>query len=79
MHSTLTKSLLMSVLLLGTLAASIGVSAQNTPPPDPKIKVGDTAPDFTLRDQSGNQVKLSDFHGKKDVVLAFYIFAFTGG
>lgn len=79
MHRTLTKSLLMSVLLLGTLATSIGASAQNTPPPDPKIKVGDTAPDFTLRDQSGNQVKLSDFHGKKDVVLAFYIFAFTGG
>lgn len=79
MHNTLTKSFLISVLLLGTLAASIAASAQNTPPPDPKIKVGDTAPDFTLRDQSGNQVKLSDFHGKKDVVLAFYIFAFTGG
>lgn len=79
MHNTLTKSFLMSVLLLGTLAASIGAATQNTPPPDPKIKVGDTAPDFTLRDQSGNQVKLSDFHGKKDVVLAFYIFAFTGG
>lgn len=48
-------------------------------PPEPKFKVGDVAPDFTLRDQNGNQVKLSSFRGKKNVALAFYIFAFTGG
>ena len=82
MHKTIVSSLFMSSLLLGSLAASLVASGQNTPsppPPDPKIKVGDTAPDFSLKDQSGNQVKLSDFHGKKNVVLAFYIFAFTGG
>jgi cytochrome oxidase Cu insertion factor (SCO1/SenC/PrrC family) len=49
------------------------------PPPEPTVKVGDMAPDFTLRDQTGKQVKLSDFRGKKSVALAFYVFAFTGG
>lgn len=43
------------------------------------LKVGDHAPDFALADQSGAMVKLSDFHGKKSVVLAFYIKAFTPG
>lgn len=38
----------------------------------PEIKVGDTAPDFTLKDQDQKDVKLSEFHGKKNVVLAFY-------
>lgn len=43
------------------------------------LKVGDVAPDFTLPDQNGTPVKLSDFRGKKNVVLAFYVLAFTGG
>lgn len=38
----------------------------------PEIKAGDTAPDFTLKDQDQKDVKLSDFRGKKNVVLAFY-------
>jgi mycoredoxin-dependent peroxiredoxin len=36
------------------------------------IAVGSVAPDFTLRDQSQKEVKLSDFAGKKNVVLVFY-------
>jgi cytochrome oxidase Cu insertion factor (SCO1/SenC/PrrC family) len=47
--------------------------------PEPKYKVGDTIPDFTLKDQNRQDVTLSSFRGKKNVVLAFYIFAFTGG
>jgi peroxiredoxin Q/BCP len=43
------------------------------------LKVGDRAPDFSLTDQNGSPVKLSDFRGKKSVVLAFYIKAFTPG
>lgn len=43
------------------------------------LKVGDQAPDFTLPDQNGQRVKLSDYLGKKNVVLAFYVLAFTGG
>ena len=37
------------------------------------------ASDFVLADASGKPVKLSDFRGKDNVVLAFYVFAFTGG
>jgi peroxiredoxin len=47
--------------------------------PPPKIKVGDMAADFTLEDQNGKKVSLREFRGKKNVALAFYIFAFTGG
>jgi peroxiredoxin Q/BCP len=51
------------------------------PPAAPKthLKVGDPAPDFTLSNTKGEKVKLSDFRGKKNVVLAFYVLAFTGG
>jgi peroxiredoxin len=37
-----------------------------------EIKVGDVAPDFTLKDQDQKDIKLSDYRGKKNVVLAFY-------
>ena len=43
------------------------------------LNVGDKAPDFTLPDQNGKKVTLSEFLGKKNVVLAFYVLAFTGG
>ena len=43
------------------------------------LSVGDRAPDFALPDQDGKGTKLSDFRGKKNVVLAFYVLAFTGG
>lgn len=36
------------------------------------LAVGQSAPDFTLKDQSQKEVKLSDFTGKKKVVLVFY-------
>jgi peroxiredoxin len=42
-------------------------------------QVGQAAPDFVLPDQNGHPVRLSDFHGRKSVVLAFYIRAFTPG
>jgi len=44
-----------------------------------ELKVGDRAPDFALQDQMGKTVRLSDFRGKKAVVLAFYIKASTPG
>ncbi len=50
--------------------------------PEPAFKVGDTAPDFTLRYFDGTamkQVSLHDFRGKKSVAVAFVVFAFTGG
>ncbi|WP_030419685.1 peroxiredoxin [Streptomyces sp. SCSIO 75703] len=42
------------------------------------IQVGDKAPDFELKDNHGATVRLSDFHGRANVVLLFYPFAFTG-
>ncbi|MFC8366561.1 MULTISPECIES: peroxiredoxin [unclassified Streptomyces] len=42
------------------------------------IQVGDKAPDFELKDNHGATVKLSDFRGRKNVVVLFYPFAFTG-
>jgi mycoredoxin-dependent peroxiredoxin len=42
------------------------------------ITVGSEAPDFTLKDQDGNEVTLSSFRGDKAVVLVFYPFTFTG-
>jgi len=45
-------------------------------------KVGDTAPDFKLNYFDGNNLKevsLNQYRGKKNVVLGFFIFAFTGG
>ena len=74
--------------LLLSIALTFAISAQEAPKPAPpapepmKIKVGDIAPDFTLLSYDGTGVKpvtLSDFRGKKNVALAFFVFAFTGG
>jgi len=53
--------------------------AQQPAPPKTHLKVGQPAPDFTLTDTEGKQVSLRDFKGKQNVVLAFYVLAFTGG
>jgi peroxiredoxin len=42
------------------------------------LQVGDEAPDFELRNQHGETVRLSDFRGAKSVVVMFYPWAFTG-
>ncbi len=42
-------------------------------------EVGQPAPDFTLSAHTGEQVTLSQFRGKKHVVLSFHVFDFTGG
>jgi peroxiredoxin len=41
-------------------------------------QVGDLAPDFTAASTSGNEVTLSSFRGKRNVLLAFFPLAFTG-
>jgi hypothetical protein len=45
-------------------------------------KLGDMAPDFNMKYFDGSELKdvsLSQYRGKKNVVVAFFIFAFTGG
>jgi len=64
-------------LLLASAAAVSLVGQFN--PPKTQLKVGDEAPDFTLPSTTGKDVKLPDFRGKKNVVLAFFPAAFTGG
>jgi peroxiredoxin len=56
--------------------------AQNVTLPKTPLKVGDVAPDFSVSANSTSNrvaVKLSDFRGKKNVILAFFPAAFTGG
>ena len=71
------KKFLVSIAAVAVL--SITALAQQATPPKTHLKVGDPAPDFTLRATDGNTYKLSDFKGKKNVVLAIYVLAFTGG
>jgi peroxiredoxin len=71
------KKIILSLMFLCMFAGAVFAQVPQTP--QTKLKAGDTAPDFTLTDTEGNKVKLSDFRGKKNVVLAFYVLAFTGG
>jgi hypothetical protein len=85
------KKALSFVLML--MAAAIAGAQTPTPAPartapaapHTNLKVGDKAPDFTLAstalgpDGKTLRFKLSDFKGKKNVVLAIYVLAFTGG
>jgi len=64
----------------GTNASNASnASAQPPSAPQTHLKVGDRAPDFELTDTEGQPVRLADFRGKRNVVLAFYVLAFTGG
>jgi AhpC/TSA family len=68
-------------LLASSLAPRMRGADKPAAPP-PALKVGDMAPDFKLHYFDGHglkEVSLSEYRGKKNVVLAFYVFAFTGG
>jgi len=76
---------LMSATLL-TGASAFAQAPNAAPPPLPSVKVGQAAPDFTatyLKRENGRfsfpQVKLSEFKGQKNVVLAFFPAAFSPG
>jgi peroxiredoxin Q/BCP len=67
-----------SSAIAGLALLAAGLSAQQVAPPKTHLKVGDQAPDFSLRTTAGNTFKLSEQRGKT-VVLAFFPAAFTGG
>ena len=87
------KTLCVAILFAAASIAAAQPAPTQTPSPKPasplaphtNLKVGQAAPDFTLpstivgADGRGVRYKLSDFKGKKNVVLAFYVLAFTGG
>ncbi len=71
-------------LLLTSLSAYKGPSdkPEKKESPPLSLKIGDSAPDFTLLAFDGKELKkvsLGDYKGKKNVALAFFVFAFTGG
>lgn len=66
------------VIAIGLLAACGGDGDSDTAQiKNADLKVGDEAPDFRLPDHKGGFVRLSDFKGKSNVVIAFYPAAFT--
>jgi peroxiredoxin len=72
----------MKALLFAACAAMTAVGLFAQQPGKTPLKVGDTAPDFTITGRmntSGKDIHLSDFRGKKIVILAFFPAAFTGG
>jgi len=69
----------MRTLTLAVLSTALTATLMAQAPPKTHLKVGDMAPDFELQSTQGKKVKLSDFRGKKNVVVAFFPAAFTGG
>jgi cytochrome oxidase Cu insertion factor (SCO1/SenC/PrrC family) len=59
---------------VGRTGLALGpIDGNNLPPTDlERVKVGAPAPDFTLEDEKGAPIALSQFRGKKNVVLVFY-------
>jgi cytochrome oxidase Cu insertion factor (SCO1/SenC/PrrC family) len=66
--------LLSAVFALGLASPAL---AQSPAPASRMLATGDKAPDFTLLSNDWKEVKLSDFRGKKNVVVVFYVLAFT--
>ena len=68
-------ALAFAALLLGAAASAQPgpIDGADLAPTDlNRVKIGQAAPDFTLQDSDGKAFTLSDFRGKKTVVLVFY-------
>ena len=63
----------------GLAAAPVAPQAEKSQVAKLTLRVGDAAPEFTLLSDQWKTVKLSDYRGKKNVFLAVYVLAFTGG
>ena len=69
---------ILAVILTTAILIAVASGEEAVTTPD-MLKVGMIAPDFTLKDEEGVEQNLSDYLGKKNVVLAFYPKDFTGG
>jgi len=76
MHWRILKA---AAIALAFAALPLTATAQQAAITTTNLKVGDAAPDFTLPSDQNTSVTLSSFRGKKNVILAFYILAFTSG
>jgi cytochrome oxidase Cu insertion factor (SCO1/SenC/PrrC family) len=79
MRSMHFKTMIVTAALAGSLVAGAISAQQDVKVTHTSLKAGDVAPDFTLLDNQWKQIRLSDYRGKKNVVLAFYVLAFTEG
>ena len=83
MKRGLKEAVCVGLLNLALVPGSFLFAAQKKVEARPmRLKVGDTAPGFTLLAFDGKELKkvsLQDYRGKKNVALAFFVFAFTGG
>jgi cytochrome oxidase Cu insertion factor (SCO1/SenC/PrrC family) len=80
MHLTKTcNAAVVVAALFASVAAGSTRNQENVKVNHTALKPGDMAPDFTLLDNQWKQIRLSDYRGKKNVVLAFYVLAFTEG
>ena len=84
------RAVLIALPAFASAQATQTPAAAPPPPPPPSVKVGDPAPDFDLAWQApvgeanppkyeNKRIKLSDFKGKKNVVVAFFPAAFSPG
>ena len=63
---------LAAVMLLASAALGPKDGRELSPGDLKRVQVGKPAPDFTLEDSGGHQVTLSDYRGRRRVVLVFY-------
>ena len=75
MVRTLSAALITSIVVVSALTAAPGAQA----PAGIRLKVGDPAPDFTMKGSDGRTYSLADYRGKKTVVIAWFPKAFTQG
>ena len=79
---TVWGSLLLAAMLAPPMSQPMHGQEKKAEPAPMKLQVGEMAPDFNLKYFDGaklQDISLHEFRGKKNVVVAFFVFAFTGG